>query len=157
MPGIALAGNLPADGSAHGFDKHPDALDISHVNVKKYLEAADHILNYAIATRPRPPTIQRRRISLVNRGGFVAHVVMNGDGVLLKNGQPDPDFPPAAEQNHLDQGAHERWGSFRNGATVGALRLTASQQCGAKQRSIVNVVGVWYRGGSSWARPCFLP
>lgn len=122
MPGIALAGNLPADGSAHGFNKHPDALDISHVNIAKYLEAADHILDYAIATRPDPPTISTRRISLVNRGGFVAHIVMNGDGILLKNRQPDPDFPPAAEQNHLDQGAHERWGSFRNGASVGLFR-----------------------------------
>ncbi|MGZ0163683.1 MAG: DUF1592 domain-containing protein [Planctomycetales bacterium] len=122
MPGIALSGNLPADGSAHGFDKHPEALDISHVNVAKYLEAADHILDYAIATRPQPPTIQKRRISLVNRGGFIAHIVMNGDGVLLKDRQPDPEFPPAAEQNHLDQGAHERWGSFRNGATVGLFR-----------------------------------
>ncbi|MEY4568321.1 MAG: hypothetical protein RLY14_3291, partial [Planctomycetota bacterium] len=122
MPGIALAGILPADGQSHGFDKHPEALDISHVNIAKYLEAADHILNYAIATRPGPPTIQNRRISLVNRGGFVAHIVMNGDGILLKNGQPDPDFPPAAEQNHLDQGAHERWGSFTNGASVGLFR-----------------------------------
>lgn len=122
MPGIALAGMLPEDGSAHGFDKHPEALDISHVNVAKYLEAAEHILDYAIATRPEPPIIQKRRISLVNRGGFVAHVVMNGDGVLLKNKVPDPDFPPAAEQNHLDQGAHERWGSFDNGATVGLFR-----------------------------------
>lgn len=122
MPGIALAGSLPADGSAHGFDKHPEALDISHVNIAKYLEAADHVLDYAIATRPEPPTIHKRRISLVNRGGFVAHIVMNGDGILLKNKQVDPDFPPAAEKNHLDQGAHERWGSFRNGATVGLFR-----------------------------------
>lgn len=122
MPGIALADGLPEDGSAHGFNKHPEALDVSHVNIKKYLEAADHILNYAIATRPHPPTIHKRRISLVNRGGFVAHIVMNGDGVLLKNKQPDPDFPPAAEQNHFDQGAHERWGSFRNGSSVGLFR-----------------------------------
>lgn len=122
MPGIALAGNLPADGSAFGFDKHADALDISHVNVAKYLEAAEHVLNYAIATRPQPPTVQHRRISLVNRGGFVAHIVMNGDGVLLKDGQPDSEFPPAADQNHLDQGAHERWGSFENGSSVGLFR-----------------------------------
>lgn len=122
MPGIALSGNLPADGEAHGFDKVPEALDISHVNVAKYLEAADHVLDYAIATRPEPPAISTRRISLVNRGGFVAHIVMNGDGVLLKNGQPDPEFPPAGEQNHLDQGAHERWGSFDNGASVGLFR-----------------------------------
>jgi Protein of unknown function (DUF1592)/Protein of unknown function (DUF1588)/Protein of unknown function (DUF1587)/Protein of unknown function (DUF1585)/Protein of unknown function (DUF1595)/Planctomycete cytochrome C len=122
MPGIALQSNLPNDGSAHGFDKNSDALDISHVNMAKYVEAADYILNLAIATRPTAPTIQKRRISLANRGGFVAHIIMNGDGVLLKNKKPDPDFPPAGEQNHLDQGAHERWGSFNNGATVGLFR-----------------------------------
>ena len=47
---------------------------------------------------------------------------MNGDGVLLKNKQPDPDFPPAGEHRHIDQGAHERMGSFRNGASVGLFR-----------------------------------
>lgn len=122
MPAIALAGGLPADGSAHGFDKNADALDISHVNVAKYVEAADHVLNYAIATRPTAPTVQKRRISLVNRGGFVAHVVMNGDGVLLKDKQPDPEFPPSGEHRHIDQGAHERMGSFRTGSTVGLFR-----------------------------------
>ena len=55
MPGIALQGNLPADGSAHGFDKNSDALDISHVNLAKYVEAADLALDLAIATRPEPP------------------------------------------------------------------------------------------------------
>lgn len=122
MPGIALAGSLPADGSAGGFDKHAEALDISHVNLAKYLEAADHILNYAIATRPAAPTIQKRRISLVNRGGFVAHVVMNGDGMLLRDGQPEPGFPPSGEQGHIDQGAHERFGSFETGSSVGLFR-----------------------------------
>ncbi|MDB6032960.1 MAG: hypothetical protein JWM16_3298, partial [Verrucomicrobiales bacterium] len=99
-----------------------DALDISHVNLAKYVEAADRVLDMAIATRPTPPAVQTRRISLVNSGGFVAHVVMNGDGVLLKNKQPDPEFPPAGEQGHLDEGAHERMGSFSNGATVGLFR-----------------------------------
>jgi hypothetical protein len=47
---------------------------------------------------------------------------MNGDGGLLQDKRLDPDFPPAAEQNHLDQGAHERWGSFDNGASVGLFR-----------------------------------
>ena len=122
MPGIALQGNLPADGSAHGFDKNSDALDISHVNMAKYVEAADHALNLAIATQPRAPTVQTRRISLANSGGFVAHVIMNGDGVLLKDKKPDPEFPPAGEQNHIDEGAHERIGSFRNGASVGLFR-----------------------------------
>ncbi len=122
MPGIALAGDLPADGSAHGFDKNSDALDISHVNLLKYMEAADHVLDYAIATRPAAPTVHTMRISLANGGGFVTHVIMNGDGVMLKDKQPDPDFPPAGEQSHLDQGAHERMGSFEPDRTVGLFR-----------------------------------
>ena len=123
MPGIALQGNLPADGSAHGFDKNSDALDISHVNLAKYVEAAEHALELATATRPTAPTVQKRRISLMNAGGFVTHVVMNGDGVLLKNKQPDPDFPPAGDHgSHLDQGAHERLGIFTTNSSTGLFR-----------------------------------
>jgi hypothetical protein len=82
----------------------------------KYLEAADHVLNLAIATRPTAPIKQKRRISLANPAGFVAHIVLNGGAVLLKNKQPDPDFPPAGEHRHIDQAAHEAIGSFRNGS-----------------------------------------
>ncbi len=122
MPGIALKEDLPADGMAHGFDTNADALDLSHVNLAKYLEAADKILDEAIATRPEAPAPQRRRISLMNRGGFVAHVVMNGDGVLLRDKEPDPAFPPANAFSHIDQGAHESIGSFDTGSTVGLFR-----------------------------------
>ena len=122
MPGIALQGNLPADGSAHGFDKNSDALDISHVNLAKYVEAAEHTLELATATRPTAPTRQLRRISLMNAGGFVTHVVLNGDGVMLKNKQPDPDFPPAGEWTHVDQGAHERLGIFTTNSSTGLFR-----------------------------------
>jgi len=122
LPGITLQGELPADGMAHGFDNNSDALDISHVNLAKYLEAADRALDMAIATRPHPPEVVKQRISLANPHGFVAHVLLHGDAVLLKNKQPDPDFPPAGAHMHLDQGAHERMGSFRNGSSVGLFR-----------------------------------
>ena len=105
MPGIVLQNELPPDGSAHGFDKNSDALDISHVNLAKYMEAADRILTLAIAVQPAQPAIKKQRISLAYPAGFVAHVLMNGDGILIKNKQVDPDFPAAGEQNHLDQGA----------------------------------------------------
>jgi hypothetical protein len=122
LPGLLLQSDLPADGSVFGFDKNGDALDLSHVNLAKYFEAADRLLDIAIATRPRSPKPITQRISLANPHGFVAHVLMHGDGVLLKNKKPDPDFPPAAEQMHIDQGAHERMGSFHNGASVGLFR-----------------------------------
>jgi hypothetical protein len=119
MPGIALYGSLPADGSAHGFDKNSDALDISHVNMAKYVEAADHILDLAIATQPQPPIRQKQRISLARH---VGHILGNGDAVLLKNKQPDPEYPPAGEQGHIDQGAHERIGSFERESSTGVFR-----------------------------------
>jgi len=51
MPGLALKEDLPADGSAHGFDTNADALDLSHVNLAKYLEAADKVLDKNAASR----------------------------------------------------------------------------------------------------------
>ena len=122
MPGLALAGDLPPDGSAHGFDNNAEALDISHVNVAKYMEAADKVLDMAIATQPKAPEVRKVRLSLAQPGGFVAHVIMNGDGVLLRDGKPDPEFPPAGETTHLDEGAHERMGTFERGSTVGLFR-----------------------------------
>ncbi len=122
MPGIALKELLPEDGSVHGFDKQSAALDLSHVNLAKYMEAADHALDLAIATRPVAPVVAKRRISLANRGGVVAHIIMNGDGVLLKDMKPDPDFPPAGHFNHMSQGAHEAYGSFQSGSSVGLFR-----------------------------------
>lgn len=119
MPGIALYGSLPADGSAHGFDKNSDALDISHVNLAKYVEAADHALDLAIATQPQPPEMKKQRISLARN---VGHILGNGDAVLLKNKQPDPEYPPAGEQGHIDQGAHERIGSFARDSSTGIFR-----------------------------------
>ncbi len=115
---ILLQDNLPTDGMSHGFDKSADALDLSHVNLAKYVEAADHALDLAIATRPTAPARLKQRISLAKH---VGHILGNGDAILLKDGKLDPDYPPAGEQGHLDQGAHERMGSFRD-KTVGVFR-----------------------------------
>ncbi|MFT5122254.1 MAG: hypothetical protein ACI9TH_002508 [Kiritimatiellia bacterium] len=122
MPGLALSEILPPDGSAHGFDKLSDALDLSHVNLAKYMEAADHILDLAIATQPEAPQVRTQRLSLAERGGFVAHILMRGDGVMLRDKKIDPEFPPAGKYDHIDQGAHERIGTFDRNSTVGLFR-----------------------------------
>lgn len=121
LPGIALQSSLPADGSAHGFDKNSDALDISHVNMAKYVDAADHALDMAIATRPQAPASVNQRISLATQY-IVQVILLNGDAVLLKDKQPDPNFPPSGEQGHLDHGAHNRMGSFSEKSSVGVFR-----------------------------------
>jgi hypothetical protein len=120
LPGIPLQGDLPADGQVHGFDKNADALDVSHVNLSKYVEAADRALDMAICVQPQAPPVTTQRVSLAC--GAAAHILTNGDAVLLKNKKPDPDFPPAGEHGHIDEGAHKRIGSFDNGASVGLFR-----------------------------------
>ena len=82
MPGVLLQNILPSDGSAHGFDKNADALDISHVNLAKYVEAADHVLNLAIATRPEAPPVEKVRLSLA--GNYQANIMlMGGDAMCI--------------------------------------------------------------------------
>ena len=121
MPGIALRNDLPADGSAHGFDNNSDALDISHVNLAKHLAAADHTLDLAIATQSQPPTSRLQRISLASQ--YIIRVVLSGgDCVLLKNKQPDPNFPPPGDHAHLGLGPHEAMKSYSLESTVGVFR-----------------------------------
>ncbi|MDB5338479.1 MAG: hypothetical protein JWN70_4098 [Planctomycetaceae bacterium] len=120
LPGIPLQSGLPTDGSAHGFDKNSDALDISHVNMAKYVEAADNALNIAIATQPKPPTSATHRVSLAGQY-IVRHILGNGDAVLLKDKKPDPDYPPAGDEV-IDQGPAEKKGAFNGGSSVGVFR-----------------------------------
>jgi mono/diheme cytochrome c family protein len=109
MPGVLLQSMLPSDGTAHGFDKNADALDISHVNLAKYVEAADHVLDLAIATRPEAPPVERVRLSLA--GNYQANIMlMGGDAMLMKHGAVHPVVPPAGVYPHVDQGSHERLG-----------------------------------------------
>ena len=122
LPGIALQALLPPDGSSHGFDKNSEALSISHVNLAKYLEAADHLLDRAIATRPQPPRVQLTRTSLLNRAGQAPYLSMQGDCVLLRDFRPDPAYPPASEHRHIDQGAHEAMDAFETDSSVGIFR-----------------------------------
>lgn len=51
---------LPEDLNANGFDNSAEALHTSSFLMASYLEAADRVLDLAIARGPRPPTIDKR-------------------------------------------------------------------------------------------------
>ena len=61
---VSLKEQLPADGSANGFDNAGAAHHTSSFLMEKYLEAADTALNMAIANRPKPPLRIDKRYSL---------------------------------------------------------------------------------------------
>jgi hypothetical protein len=60
LPWLQIEEALPEDGVAHLFSKSADALDVSHVQMSRYLAAADIALQQAIATPDRPATIAKR-------------------------------------------------------------------------------------------------
>ncbi|MCE9603649.1 MAG: DUF1592 domain-containing protein [Planctomycetia bacterium] len=60
MPGLQVKDLLPEDGRADGFDKSSVALEISPVQLRKYLEAADYVLDEAIAHEDKPTVFQQR-------------------------------------------------------------------------------------------------
>jgi hypothetical protein len=55
LPTLAVKELLPEDGRKHGFDKVAGALDISYVQMQKYLEAATAALAQAVVRDMKPP------------------------------------------------------------------------------------------------------
>ncbi|HBE68868.1 MAG TPA: hypothetical protein DDW52_12040 [Planctomycetaceae bacterium] len=55
-PWLPIENMLPADGIKHGFNKSGFALDVSHVNMSRYLQAADASLREILVTESRPKT-----------------------------------------------------------------------------------------------------
>src|SRR6266487_3506226 len=60
-PWLQVRDALPEDGEADRFNKIGDALDVSHVQMARYLGAADYALREAMAPRaePGPAKVQR--------------------------------------------------------------------------------------------------
>lgn len=60
-PWLPLRDGLPEDGEAYRFNKVGDSLDVSHVQLARYLATADRALRSVMATQPlRPPTFLTR-------------------------------------------------------------------------------------------------
>jgi hypothetical protein len=54
-PWLQIRDSLPEDGEAYRFNKVGDALDVSHVQMARYLNAADYALRQAMATHATRP------------------------------------------------------------------------------------------------------
>lgn len=92
LPGLPIKPDLPEEGIAAGFDKVSEALDVSHVQMARYLEMAQFVLDRAIATRPEAPKPLKLRMYAQNEPTFW-YGLWQGECVLLKDKQPDPALP----------------------------------------------------------------
>lgn len=98
LPELKVRDLLPADGTRHGFDKIGEALDFSHVQLAQYLEAAERALDAAICTQPKAPEPTTYRMYPASSFKF-RQALGSGNGVLLQNLQPDPQWPAPGEMN----------------------------------------------------------
>lgn len=80
-----LRGMLPEDGKAHGFDNVGDALDLSAVQMARYMEAAGKALDESISRGPKPElTIANADIGAGRNAEFVGKSwFRRADGALV--------------------------------------------------------------------------
>ncbi len=69
-PWLPIRSVLPEDAVAHGYNKVGDALDVSHVQMARYLEAADRALNGVVVDRPQPPEVAIRKYYAREQSSF---------------------------------------------------------------------------------------
>lgn len=102
-PWLQLKDQLPEDGEAYRFNKVGEALDVSHVQMSRYLSAAEYALQEVLehAAAPEP---SRRRFYAREQGGFTGHVLFT-----QFNGSPEratfPLLGNEADQPVLDNKA----------------------------------------------------
>ncbi len=92
LPGLKVKDLLPEDGRMFGYDKSAAGLDLSYVQMTKYMEAADFALDAAIAPHASPPPVYKTHFpggSTVLSGIQAA----NGHVVFLKDFKYDPVIP----------------------------------------------------------------
>ncbi len=100
LPGLSVKDLLPEDGRVEGYDKPSGALELSHVQLAKYMEAADHVLDQAIATQLDRPEVFNQRIYPASQYMF-QDVLRNGDAVFLKDMKYDDDTYPLIKDRIL--------------------------------------------------------
>lgn len=123
LPGLSIKDLLPEDGRASGFTKVGSSLDLSHVQLAKYMEAADAALDLAVATYPEKPALFKKRFFPGDQYDFKI-TLLQGDSLFFKDKKYDEaTIPLIRDKWHLDKlGAYEKSGLFPYEGSAGVLR-----------------------------------
>ncbi|MCH8216098.1 MAG: DUF1592 domain-containing protein [Planctomycetes bacterium] len=71
LPYLEIKESLPEDATAHGFNKVGEALDVSHVQIARYLQVAEYALREAIAPQVELPKKTNERYYTWQHRSFV--------------------------------------------------------------------------------------
>jgi hypothetical protein len=93
IPGLTVKDLLPEDGRAFGFDKSAVGLNLSYVQLAKYMEAADVALDAAIVPHAAQPAQFQVHIPATGCQALFAHAFL-GQTVFLKDFQYDDSLIP---------------------------------------------------------------
>jgi hypothetical protein len=78
LPYLEVKSFLPEDSEAFGFNKVGQALDVSHVQMARYLSAADFALRQAIAPQAERPASTTNRFYAWDQGEFFGAIKLEG-------------------------------------------------------------------------------
>ena len=78
LPYLEVKSFLPEDSEAYGFNKVGDALDVSHVQMARYLSAAEFALREAMAPQATPPQTTTNRFYTWDQGAFFGAIKLEG-------------------------------------------------------------------------------
>ncbi len=70
-PWLQLKDTLPEDGEAFRFNKVGEALDVSHVQLSRYLQAADYALRETMANSATQPEKTIKKYYTRDEGAFI--------------------------------------------------------------------------------------
>ena len=62
VPWAQIAGRLPEDGEAHHFNKSAEALDVSYLQIARFMDSADYAMRQAMARHLARPEKSTRRL-----------------------------------------------------------------------------------------------
>ena len=93
VPYLKVKDLIPDDNLAHGFNKSSSGLDLSHVQLAQYLEAADVALDAATSPHAAMPTVYKKRLFPGAAGGFTT-VLSNADAIPIKDFKYDHSMFP---------------------------------------------------------------
>jgi len=98
VPGLDVRDLLPEDGRVLGYDKSGPALEVSTVQINKYLDAADKAFPLAVAPYPERDKPVKVRWYLGDNGGIMDRA-FNADAAPLKNFKFDTDLMPIPQDS----------------------------------------------------------
>jgi len=148
LPLLRVREMLPEDGRRHGFDKVPSALELSHIQMSKYLQAADLALRQAIVRSPTRPETQTWRGLAAEQGtgraGIAIHAI-----APVRDGKLAPELTSVVRGNPVEDPGNTYRSAVFNGKADSAVVLSgkfgAHQPQGLQPDRFRVTTGGWYR------------